>query len=253
MFFLFWSDGCQPSVEITWSRCSTKGARNTDLPVLNLKPAGFSITSGQHSGWIDNLLNFYVWLVCHQCILQLQESCAICSLSTLTDVWCCRNTIGNSVYLNNHPIWVNTWTTTPFVLMATYFWNASVRGIWGHAWAMLSSVYSCTPFNDVKRSVWAHNSVFCCEPFVGPVGTAFCCALHGPRWHSLATTVNVHALTSLQDNPGKSGRWLLLVVLNPARTDFPLFLWTNWSFNIISDLETTDQSPLSGCLVASGC
>ena len=30
--------------------------------------------------------------------------------------------------------------------------------------------------------------------------TAFCCTLHGPRRHSLATTVDVHTLTSMQDN-----------------------------------------------------
>ena len=44
-----------------------------------------------------------------------------------------------------------------------------------------------------------------------------------------------------------------LSVLNPARTDFPLSLQTKRPFNTISDLEAADQSPLSDCLVASGC
>ena len=51
----------------------------------------------------------------------------------------------------------------------------------------------------------------CCELFIGPVSTAYCCALRRPRRHSLATTVDVHALTSLQGNAGQSSRWFLLL------------------------------------------
>ena len=37
---------------------------------------------------------------------------------------------------------------------------------------------------------------------MGPVGTALCCTLREPRRRSLATMVDVRALTSLQDNAG---------------------------------------------------
>ena len=42
------------------------------------------------------------------------------------------------------------------------------------------------------------------------------------------------------------------IVLNPAQTDFPLFLRTKRPFSTISNLEATDQLPLSGCVSASG-
>ena len=53
---------------------------------------------------------------------------------------------------------------------------------------------------------------FCCEPFVGPVGTAFSCALRGPRRHSLTTTLDVHTLTLLQENSLADDFYFCLIV-----------------------------------------
>ena len=46
-------------------------------------------------------------------------------------------------------------------------------------------------------------------PFVGPVGTTSCCALHGTRWHSLATMVDVHTPTLLHGKAGRCHRQFL--------------------------------------------
>ena len=88
---------------------------------------------------------------------------------------------------------------------------------------------------------------------MGPVGTAYCCVLHRPSRRSLATTVDIHPLTSLQDNTGWSSRWFLtfLSVFSTMHKPTFLCLRTKQWFNTISGLEAADQSPMSGCLVAS--
>ena len=72
------------------------------------------------------------------------------------------------------------------------------KGTLLHTYQKNMFIFQICRFNYLSQEMlkkWITSSV---EPFVGPVGTASCCVLCETRQHSLTTTVNVHALTSLQ-------------------------------------------------------